>query len=124
MRSRLTEPKVRLMLSGPAVTLFGGRESLDHAISQELGRRGCSVHHMSVPLGWLSSATYVIARLSEVCRLCSDHHSVSLLWHVAIAAPPTSADLAGPDALAATIVDEIEQHPWLGESPYVTRTIS
>lgn len=52
-----------LHLSGPTVTLFGEHDILDEALSQELGRRGCSTHAVTIPTGWLSSVTYAVVRL-------------------------------------------------------------
>ena len=45
------------------VTLFGDNDALDHALSDQLGRRGCRTHFVSVPTGWLRSATHAIMRL-------------------------------------------------------------
>jgi hypothetical protein len=55
-----------LTLGGPTVTLFGTRDALDTAISDELGRRGRSIHTVSTPVGWLSSVTQAIIRLDTV----------------------------------------------------------
>jgi hypothetical protein len=52
-----------LHLAGPTVTLFGNRDALDAALSDELGRRGCSTHSVTTPMGWLSSVTHAIVRL-------------------------------------------------------------
>jgi hypothetical protein len=52
--------------TGTTVTLFGDGDPLDHALSDELGRRGCKTHHVSVPTGWLPSATHAIMRLDTV----------------------------------------------------------
>lgn len=52
-----------LDLAGVTVTLFGRGEVLDHALRFELGRRGYSTHHVSVPTGLLGSATYTVVRL-------------------------------------------------------------
>lgn len=52
-----------LDLSGTTVTLFGSSDALDHALSNELGRRGCNTHFVSVPMGWLTSATHAVIRL-------------------------------------------------------------
>lgn len=51
-----------LDLSGTAVTVYGGNDPLDHALGVELGRRGCTTHHVSVVTGWLHSATHAIIR--------------------------------------------------------------
>jgi len=48
------------------ITMFGDNDRLDHALSQELGRRGCRTHAISVDTGWLSSAANVICRLDTV----------------------------------------------------------
>jgi hypothetical protein len=45
------------------VTLFGGSDPLDHALSTQLERRGCRTHFVSVPTGWLRSATHAVMRL-------------------------------------------------------------
>ncbi len=45
------------------ITLFGDNDHVDHALSEELGRRGCRTHAVSVETGWLRSARNVIARL-------------------------------------------------------------
>lgn len=45
------------------ITLFGDNDEIDHALSAELGRRGCRTHAVSVETGWLSSAANVICRL-------------------------------------------------------------
>ena len=50
-------------LTGTTVTLFGGSDPFDHALGDELGRRGCKTHSVSVPMGWLPSATHAIMRL-------------------------------------------------------------
>lgn len=52
-----------LHLSGPTVTLFGNRDALDDALSDELGRRGCSTHVVTTPMGWLTSVTNAVVRL-------------------------------------------------------------
>jgi hypothetical protein len=52
--------------TGTTVTLFGNSDPLDHALSEELGRRGCKTHDVSVPTGWLPSATHAIMRLDTV----------------------------------------------------------
>lgn len=45
------------------ITLFGDNGQIDHALSHELGRRGCRTHAVSVDTGWLRSAENVICRL-------------------------------------------------------------
>jgi hypothetical protein len=45
------------------VTLFGDHDALDQAISEELGRRGCRTHSISVEAGWLASTTHAVVRL-------------------------------------------------------------
>jgi hypothetical protein len=52
-----------LHLSGPTVTLYGNRDALDAALSDELGRRGCSTHAVTTPMGWLTSITNAVIRL-------------------------------------------------------------
>lgn len=54
-----------LHLSGPTVTVFGDHDVLDAALSQELGRRGCSTHTVTTPTGWLSSASHAIVRVDS-----------------------------------------------------------
>jgi hypothetical protein len=51
-----------LDLLGTTVTVFGAHDRLDHALSEELGRRGCTTHHVSVTTGWLHSSTHAIIR--------------------------------------------------------------
>lgn len=45
------------------VTLFGDNDALDHALSDELGRRGTRTHTVSVETGWLASATHAVVRI-------------------------------------------------------------
>lgn len=52
-----------LHLSGPTVTLFGDRDALEDALGDELGRRGCSIHSVTIPMGWLSTVTHAVVRL-------------------------------------------------------------
>lgn len=52
-----------LDLTGTTVTLFGNSDPFDQALSDELGRRGCNTHYVSVPTGWLRSATHAVVRL-------------------------------------------------------------
>jgi hypothetical protein len=52
-----------LNLSGPTVTVFGAHDLVDAALSDELGRRGCSTHSVTVPTGWLNSVTHAVIRL-------------------------------------------------------------
>jgi hypothetical protein len=52
-----------LHLHGPTVTLFGDRDALDTAVSDELSRRGRSTHTVTTPVGWLSSVTHAVIRL-------------------------------------------------------------
>lgn len=54
---------IDLHLSGPTVTLFGDRDLLDAALSDELGRRGCSTHAVTTPTGWLTTSTNAVIRL-------------------------------------------------------------
>lgn len=53
----------QLSLDGTTVTLFGSSDALDQALSDELGRRGCNTHVVTVPMGWLRSATHAVLRL-------------------------------------------------------------
>lgn len=48
---------------GPTVTLFGESDELDDALGEELDRRGCSTHIITVPIGWLPSTSHAIFRL-------------------------------------------------------------
>ena len=52
--------------TGTTVTLFGDNDALDHALSDQLSRRGVKTHAVSVPTGWLRSATHAIMRLDTV----------------------------------------------------------
>jgi hypothetical protein len=45
------------------VTLFGDHDAIGQAISEELERRGCRTHAVSIETGWLSSSTNAIVRL-------------------------------------------------------------
>jgi hypothetical protein len=47
------------------VTLFGDRDALDRAISDELERRGCRIHSVSIESGWLASTTNAVVRLDS-----------------------------------------------------------
>lgn len=49
--------------SALTVTLFGVHDAIGEAISNELERRGCRTHSVSVESGWLGSATNAIVRL-------------------------------------------------------------
>jgi hypothetical protein len=50
-------------LTGTTVTFFGGNAPFDRALSDELGRRGWRTHYVSVPVGWLRSATHAVLRV-------------------------------------------------------------
>lgn len=50
-------------LTETTVTVFGDNEALDHAISDQLSSRGVRTHAVSVPTGWLRSATYAVMRV-------------------------------------------------------------
>ncbi len=52
--------------TGTTVTLFGASDMLDHALSNQLEQRGCKTHFVTVPSGWLRSATHVILRLDTI----------------------------------------------------------
>ncbi len=54
-----------LHLAGPTVTVFGDRDFLDAALSEELGRRGCSTHTVTTETGWLASASHAIVRIDS-----------------------------------------------------------
>ena len=45
------------------VTLFGDSDPLDHALSDQLERLGCRTHFVTVPTGWLRSASHAVKRL-------------------------------------------------------------
>jgi hypothetical protein len=136
-----------LHLAGPTVTLFGNRDALDSALSDELGRRGCSTHAVTTPTGWLRSVTHAVvrldtrageqamsdltsreipathviavcvtsddrvaaAKLDDLCRLCGDHHDVSMIWHDPFDLPIGGLDgtLVRASELATSIADEI-----------------
>lgn len=49
--------------TGTTVTLFGDSTAIDHALSDQLGQRGCKTHFVSVPTGWLRSSTHAVMRL-------------------------------------------------------------
>jgi hypothetical protein len=49
--------------TGTTVTLFGDSDPLDRALGTQLERHGCRTHHVSVPTGWLRSATHAVMRL-------------------------------------------------------------
>lgn len=49
--------------TGTTVTLFGEGDPLDHALGTQLEQRGCRTHYVSVPTGWLRSATHAVMRL-------------------------------------------------------------
>lgn len=55
-----------LDLAGPTVTVFGDHDALDFALTKELGRRGCSLHAVTTPVGWLDSVTHAVIRLDSV----------------------------------------------------------
>ena len=55
-----------LDLNGPTVTIFGDRDALDDALSDELGRRGRSTHSVTTPVGWLTSTTHAVVRLDTL----------------------------------------------------------
>jgi len=52
--------------TGTTVTLFGGSDPLDHALSNHLDQRGCKTHSVTVATGWLQSVTHAIMRLDTV----------------------------------------------------------
>ncbi|KAA1395833.1 hypothetical protein [Aeromicrobium ginsengisoli] len=52
--------------TGTTVTIFGGSDPLDHALSNQLDRRGCKTHSVTVATGWLQSVTHAIMRLDTV----------------------------------------------------------
>jgi hypothetical protein len=85
-----------LHLSGPTVTMFGTRDALASALSDELGRRGCSTHVVTTPMGWLTSVTHAILRLDTAPgeRAMADLTSRSLPATHIIAVCVTSDDQA------------------------------
>jgi hypothetical protein len=86
-------------LAGTTVTLFGGSDPLDHALSHELGRRGCKIHYVSVPSGWFRSATHVIMRLDTAAG------ADALEQLAATPEPPSHVIAVCPEP-----VDAIESH--------------
>lgn len=52
-----------LQLAGPTVTVFGDRDVLGEALSDELSRRGLSTHEVTTPMGWFRSSTHAVIRL-------------------------------------------------------------
>lgn len=52
-----------LRLQGPAVTVFGDRGMVDTALSDELARRGRSIHTVTTPVGWLATVAHAVVRL-------------------------------------------------------------
>jgi hypothetical protein len=83
------------------VTLFGASDPLDHALSMQLGQRGCRTHFVTVASGWLRSAQHAIMRLDTVAgaaaleELAATHEPRS---HV-IAVCPEPDDPAESDRL-------------------------
>lgn len=49
--------------TGTTVTLFGNSDPIDLALSDQLEQRGCKTHFVSVPTGWLRSASHAVMRL-------------------------------------------------------------
>ncbi|MET0766344.1 MAG: hypothetical protein ABWY50_01745 [Aeromicrobium sp.] len=54
-----------LQLGPPTVTMFGTRDALDTALSDELERRGRSTHVVTTPVGWLKSVTHAVIRVDS-----------------------------------------------------------
>ncbi|MCW2840809.1 MAG: hypothetical protein JWR55_2292 [Aeromicrobium sp.] len=52
-----------LHTGAPTVTLYGDRGELDSALSDELGRRGNTIHRITTPIGWLRSGTHAVIRI-------------------------------------------------------------
>lgn len=52
--------------TGTTVTLFGDADPLDRALSDQLSQRGVRTHSVSVPTGWLRSATHAVMRFDTV----------------------------------------------------------
>lgn len=102
-----------LHLSGPTVTLFGDRDALDGALSDELGRRGCSTHSVSIPVGWLATARHVVVRLDtptgERAMRELAASSTTPAAHV-VAVCETPDDLATADRLSELCRQCGEQH--------------
>lgn len=85
--------------TGTTVTLFGDSDPLDHALGTQLEQRGCRTHFVSVPTGWLRSATHAVMRLdtaagAEALRELSETQQPHS--HV-IAVCPESIDSAESD---------------------------
>ena len=93
-----------LHLAGPTVTLFGNRDDLDAALGDELGRRGCSTHAVTTPMGWLTSVTHAVVRLDTRAgeRAMSDLMSrqIPAIHVVAVCATPD-------DQVAADTLDDL-----------------
>jgi hypothetical protein len=93
-----------LHLDGPTVTLFSTRDALGAALSDELGRRGCSTHVVSTPMGWLGSVTNAVIRLDTV----SGERAMADLTSRAV--PPThvvAVCATSDDELASARLDEL-----------------
>jgi hypothetical protein len=62
-------------------------------------------------------------RLREMCRTCGRHHDLSLIWHPPLspAGVPADKTAATADALAATVADEMVEHPTVGTPAFVSR---
>lgn len=66
-------------------------------------------------------------RVRELCRACGLHHEVSLIWHPQLDAGRVDSSDATIDAksaataLAASVADEMADHPDVGQPSFVTR---
>jgi len=75
------------------ITLFGASSPLDHALSDQLGRRGCRTHFVTVPTGWLPSTTHAIVRIDTAAgedALTSLAHTDQPPSHVIAVCPEPS----------------------------------
>jgi hypothetical protein len=93
-----------LHLSGPTVTMFGNRDALDAALSDELGRRGCSTHSVTTPVGWLTSITNAVVRLDTET---GEHAMADLTSRDVPATHVVAVCATSDDELVAARLDEL-----------------
>jgi len=55
------------------ITLFGDNDPLDHALTEELARRGRRTHSISVATGWITTASHAIVRLDTASGAVALH---------------------------------------------------
>lgn len=93
-----------LQLDGPTVTMFGERDALDTAVSDELGRRGYSTHTVTTAVGWLGSVTHAVIRLDTAVgqRAIGD-----LMAREAPSAHVVAVCTTPPDDAASARLDEL-----------------